>query len=423
MNITSFLTRGKGYYEEYKAEQAYNDYGLGNVIIGDDTISTTDLVRQRWLDNYFFGQLYSVEFKNAKHLVTVGGAWTKYEGKHFGNILWAQNGGVANDYRYYRYPATKSDWNVYAKWLYQLNNNWNLFADAQLRNVMHNMEGFEGTPDLFIKRKFTFFNPKAGVSYFGKNGWHVSFSYALAHREPNRDDFQAAITEQPTYETLHDFEATIEKKNTKYNFSATYYYMYYNNQLVLTGKINDVGSYSRTNVPNSYRTGVELQAGYVFSKWVGVAGNITLSSNKIKSFTEYIDDYDEGKQQIVQHSNTDISFSPNIISSVALNFIPAKNFEISCPAKFVGKQYLDNTQNNQRSLQQYFTQDIRLHYQLNDFIFSEWNFMLQVNNIFNKQYEPNGYTYPYYYGGELINDNYYYPMAGTNVMVAVNVKL
>lgn len=423
MNITSFLTRGKGYYEEYKAEQSYSEYGLNDVIIGGDTISTTDLVRQRWLDNYFYGQLYSFEFKKAKHLVTVGGAWTKYEGKHFGNIIYAQNGGVANNYKYYNYPATKTDWNVYAKWLYQINNNWNLFADVQLRNVMHNMQGFEGTPDLFIKRNFTFFNPKAGFSYFGKNGWHASFSYALAHREPNRDDFQAAMTEQPTYETLHDFEATIEKKNTKYNFSATYYYMYYNNQLVLTGKINDVGSYTRTNVPNSYRTGVELQAGYVFSKWVSVAGNLTLSSNKIKSFTEYIDDYDAGKQQVVQHNNTDISFSPNIISSVAINFIPAKNFEISCPAKFVGKQYLDNTQNDQRSLQQYFTQDVRLHYKLNDFIFSEWNFILQVNNVFNKQYEPNGYTYPYYYGGELINDNYYYPMAGTNFMLAVNVRL
>jgi iron complex outermembrane receptor protein len=192
---------------------------------------------------------------------------------------------------------------------------------------------------------------------------------------------------------------------------------------VLTGKINDVGSYTRINVPNSYRTGIELQGGVVFNKWLNASANLTFSRNKIKSFTEYIDNYDDGKQTATQHTNTDISFSPTVIGGGAINILPFKNAEINLSSKYVGKQYLDNTQNNNRSLHAYYTQDARFSYQLKNLIFSEWNLILQVNNIFNRKYEPNGYTYPYIYGGELINDNYYYPMAGTNFMVAVNVKL
>jgi len=251
---------------------------------------------------------------------------------------------------------------------------------------------------------------------------HTYASYALAHKEPNRDDFQASATEQPTYETLHDFELGAEKKASNYNWGATFYYMLYDNQLVLTGKINDVGSYTRTNVPNSYRTGVELQGGYVFSKYVNANANLTLSKNKIKSFTEYIDNWDNGKQNVIQHTNIDISFSPSVIGGATINILPFKNAEINLLSKYVGKQYMDNTQNKNRMLKAYFTQDARLAYTLHNTIFHEWNLILQVNNIFNKMYEPNGYTYPYVYGGELINDNYYYPMAGTNFMLAVNVK-
>ncbi len=192
---------------------------------------------------------------------------------------------------------------------------------------------------------------------------------------------------------------------------------------MLTGKINDVGSYTRINVPNSYRTGIELQGGVAFNKWLNASANLTFSRNKIKSFTEYIDNYDDGKQTATQHTNTDISFSPTVIGGGAINILPFKNAEINLSSKYVGKQYLDNTQNNNRSLHVYYTQDARFSYQLKNLIFSEWNLILQVNNIFNRKYEPNGYTYPYIYGGELINDNYYYPMAGTNFMVAVNVKL
>lgn len=420
LNVASFLTRGKGYYEEYKAEQAFTDYGLSDFVIGSDTITTTDLVRQRWLDNYFYGQIFSLQYKKQNDEITFGGSWTKYTGKHYGNIIWA-NVGIPKDYQYYNYPATKLDDNIYAKWLHQINTHWNVFADMQYRFVKHDMEGFEGNPDLFINRKFNFLNPKAGVSYF-HNGLHAYVSYALAHKEPNRDDFQASPSEQPTFETLHDVEAAIEKKSNVYSWSATFYYMYYNNQLVLTGKINDVGSYTRVNVPSSYRTGVELQGSAIINKWLNAAANLTLSSNKIKSFTEYIDDYDNGKQQSFVHNNTDISFSPDVITGASVNIIPFKNGEINFISKYVGKQYLDNTQNNDRILNPYFTEDARVAYTLKNFLFRQWNFIVQVNNLFNKKYEPNGYTYPYFYNGALVNDNYYYPMAGTNGMIAVNIS-
>lgn len=422
LNVATFLTRGYGYYEEYVADQFYADYGLNDPVMGEDTISTTDLVRQRWLDNYFYGQIFSLQYRNKKNEVTVGGSWTRYDGKHYGTVIWSEMGGIPKDHKYYNYPALKTDNNIYVKWLHEFTNSWSWFADLQYRNVKHNMDGFEGNPDLIVQRKFNFLNPKAGISY-NTNGLHAYVSYALAHKEPNRDDFQASLKEQPTYETLHDFELGIEKKTNRYNWSATFYYMLYDNQLVLTGKINDVGSYTRTNVPNSYRTGIELQGGFVFNKYVNANANLTFSRNKIKSFTEYIDNYDDGKQNIVQHSNTDISFSPSVIGGATINILPFKNAEINLLSKYVGKQYMDNTQNENRMLKAYFTQDARLAYTLHNTIFHEWNLILQVNNIFNKMYEPNGYTYPYVYGRELINDNYYYPMAGTNFMMAVNVKL
>ena len=421
LNIASFLTRGKGYYEEYKAGQSFESYGLSKPVIGGDTISETNLVRDRWLDNYFYGQVFSLQYKKAKDEFTLGGSWTKYDGKHYGDVIWADLG-VPKDYRYYNLTAFKKDANVYAKWLHQFNPNWNIFADVQYRHVQHEMNGFKDNPGLYINRKFNFINPKAGISYFNK-GYHAYISYAVANREPNRDDFEAGITEQPTHETLHDVEAGLDKKTAKYNWGVTFYYMNYNNQLVLTGKINDVGSYTRTNVPNSFRMGAELQGGAVFTNWLNIGANVTLSRNKIKSFTEYIDNWDDGKQQSIEHRNTDISFSPAITGSGNVTFIPVKNGELTFLSKYVGRQYMDNTQNKARSLNAYYVQDVRAVYTINNLLFKQWTVMLQVNNVLNKKYEPNGYTYAYYYEGALVNDNYYYPMAGTNFMLTLNVKL
>ena len=203
--------------------------------------------------------------------------------------------------------------------------------------------------------------------------------------------------------------------------------MLYKDQLVLTGKINDVGSYTRINVPNSYRAGIELQAGVAVNSWLNANGNVTFSSNKIKSFTEYLDEYDADYnyigQQAVEHKNTDISFSPNTIAAGTITFIPLKNMQLNFVSKYVSKQYMDNTQNNNRMLPSYFTEDFRLNYSLYKKLFNQIDFIVAVNNIFNKLYEPNANTYPYVYDGEVVNDNYYYPAAPANFMVGVNIKL
>jgi len=420
LNIATFLTRGYGYYEEYKAEQAFADYGLPDATVGNTTVSTTDLVRQRWLDNYFYGQTFSLQYKKQKDELTFGGSWTKYDGKHYGELIWGTVG-IPKDYIYYNYPATKTDVNVYAKWLRQLNNRWNIFGDIQYRHVMHNMEGFEGNADLFIKRKFDFVNPKAGISY-NYSGWNAYLSYALANKEPNRDDFQASLEQQPKKETLHDFELGLERKKPGYSYGVTIYDMIYKDQLVLTGKVNDVGSYTRINVPNSYRLGIELQGSYVFTNWLNANANLTLSRNKIKNFTEYVDNYDDGSQLEVQHNNTDISFSPSVIGGFSVNITPIKNVELSLPGKYVNSQYLDNTQNNMRKLPAFYTQGFMASYTITHVLFKEWRITGQVNNLFNNLYTPNGATYPYISGGALVNDNYYYPVAGINYMVSVNVK-
>ncbi|RFM28882.1 TonB-dependent receptor [Deminuibacter soli] len=420
MNIASFLTRGKGYYEEYKAQQALSNYGLPPVKINDLQIDTTDLVRQLWLDNYFYGQVLSFQHKTTTDEFTVGGGWNVYDGKHYNTLIWGQ-AGVPKDYRYTNYPALKSDINIYAKWMHQLAQYWNIFGDVQYRHVMHRMDGFDGNPDLFIKRSFNFVNPKAGISY-NRNGMQVYLSYALANKEPNRDDFQANQQQQPKYETLHDFELGAEKKTSRYSWGATVYYMLYNNQLVQTGKYNDVGAYTRVNVKNSYRLGLELQAGAIITPWMNVAANIAFSRNKIKAFKEYVDNYDNGTQDSITHNHINIAFSPAIVAGATVNFIPQKDVQLSFIGKEVSRQYLDNTQNKARSIADYYTQDFRAAYTIHNLLFSEWNIIAQVNNIFNRKYESSGSAYPYISGGETFNGISYFPMAGTNFMVALNVK-
>jgi iron complex outermembrane recepter protein len=231
------------------------------------------------------------------------------------------------------------------------------------------------------------------------------------------------LDQQPKPEKLNDLELGMEKKNNKYSIGITGYYMHYKDQLVLTGKINDVGAYTRTNIPKSFRAGIELVAAARVSSWLNASGNLSVSRNKVENFTEYIDDYDNGGQIINQYAKTDIAFSPNIVGGATISLLPAKNLEINFISKYVGKQYLDNTQNENRKLNAYYTQDARFIYTFSKKWLKEINIILQANNLFDKLYEPNGYTFSYYYGGSLTTENYYFPMAGRNFMVGVNVRL
>ncbi|MDB5229841.1 MAG: TonB-dependent receptor [Chitinophagaceae bacterium] len=419
LNLAGFITPGKGYYEEYRAGQHYADYGLPNVISGSTTITKTDLVKQLWLDNKFYGSIFSLQHHTNENNIIFGGGLTQYDGNHFGRIIMGNN--IPSGYEWYHLTAIKKDANIYAKWQRHISDHFDFFADMQYRHVSHQMNGFRNNPSLFIKRKFDFVNPKFGLTYH-HNNFQAFLSYARAGKEPNRDDFEANLSQQPKAEYLDDFEAGIEQKNGHANFGVTAYFMQYKDQLILTGKINDVGSYTRTNVPNSYRAGIEMQGGYTFSKWLNATGNISFSRNKIKSFVEYFDNYDNGKQETVQHKNTTIAFSPSLTGAATLNILPSGNTEISLLHKYAGRQYLDNTEDKSRSLNAYFLQDARFIYHVNQNIFAGADVMLQVNNIWNKKYEPNGYTFSYIYNGSFTTENYYFPMAGTNYMVGLNLR-
>ncbi|MBL7745013.1 MAG: TonB-dependent receptor plug domain-containing protein [Chitinophagaceae bacterium] len=418
-NTAVFLIKGKGYYEQYKADRDYADYGIADPAPG---VSSTDLIRQLYLENNFYGNIFSLQLKNKLSQFTFGGGWTRFDNNHYGDVIWAQNGLPAPTVRWYDHDAKKTDLNVYIKQQTEFQPNWYLFYDLQYRHIFYDIDGFRDNPLVKVSSDYDFFNPKAGISY-NKNGWKGFFSYSIAGKEPNRDDFEAGISQQPKRERLNDIELGIERSLSKTNWSATLYYMPYKDQLVLTGKINDVGAYTRTNIPKSYRLGMELQGGTKVNDWMNIAANFAISRNKVQDFTEYIDDYDLGGQKTNHYNETDIAFSPSAVGSGVINFLPLKNFELGLIGKYVSKQYLDNTQNENRKLDAFYTQDLRLIYTIKGKWLKEMNITGQVNNIFDTKYEPNGYTFSYIYGGDTITENYYFPMAGTNFMIAVNIKL
>ncbi len=425
-NTALFLTKGKGYYEQYKAAQKYSKYGMPDPVSSGIPITESDMVRQLWLDNDFYGNIFSFQYKGNKTQAILGGTYTRYDGLHFGKIVWAEKG-LTSTNNWYDLDALKTDFNIYLKQETKFATHWNWFYDLQYRYVKYETEGFRDNPGLAVNSRFNFFNPKAGISY-NKNGWKGYASFAIANKEPNRDDFEAGAAQQPKPERLNDVEIGIERAKSKYNWSATLYYMNYKDQLVLTGKINDVGAYTRTNIPESYRAGIELQGGIKFNSWVNATANLALSRNKVKNFTEFIDDYDNGGQKITQFESTEIAFSPGAVGGATINFLPCKNAELSLLGKYVSRQYLDNTGNENRSLDPFYTQDIRAIYTIKKKPIAtgrlkEVNIIAQVNNIFGKKYEPNGYTFSYFVGGESITENYYFPMAGTNFMIGLNIRL
>jgi iron complex outermembrane recepter protein len=422
-SVALFLTKGKGYYEQYKAGESLSGYGLPDYINGTDTVTSTDLVRRLWLDNDFYGTVFSFQYEGPKREITLGGGLNNYEGKHFGEVISATvQEAVPVNYRWYYNPARKTDISAYTKWTEKLSPKWQTFVDLQVRSVDYTMNGFTDHPSLYIDNQYFFFNPKAGIT-FTANRLQAYLSYGRAAKEPNRDDFEAGAAHQPKAEKLNDMEAGVEMKYKKATWGLNLYYMHYRDQLVVTGKINDVGAYTRTNIPKSYRAGIELQGAAEFTSWLSANANISFSRNKVRNFTEYIDDYDNGGQQTKLYNKTDIALSPAVVSSASVNIIPAKRTELNLVGKYVSKQFLDNTSQDSRSLDAYYVQDIRLGYTLTTKNVKELKIFFQVNNLFSKMYEPNGYTFSYFSGGAEITENYYFPMAPIHFVAGLNIKL
>ena len=418
-NTALYLTTGKGYYEEYKAGVDFSDYNID--IKGKQNVPA-DLVRRRWLDNNFYGQISALSYVDSLNDLTLGGGWSVYDGLHYGTLPYLNKIFAPNNFRYYDNDALKKEMNTYVKWERTLTKQFKSFIDLQYRFVNHQMNGFTKNTDLAIERKFNFFNPKMGLTYQAKNIFYYT-SVAVANKEPNRDDFEASAIEQPRKEQLVDWETGFEFKKTKYAINANVYYMDYKDQLVLTGKINDVGAYTRINVPKNYRAGIELQFKYALNKKYSTSYNITFSQNKIKEFTEYVDDYDQFTQVAIPHKNTNIALSPSLTTNRTFNWRPNDKLSFFWTTKYTSKQFLDNTENKSRILDAYFINDINAHWTIMNK--TKFTMLLQfyANNLLDVQYAPNGYTYSYISNGSVTTSNNYYPMAGRNYWVSLKIDL
>lgn len=400
-NLAFHYTKGKGYYENYKEDEAFSDYGL----IPTAGQVSTDLIRQKWLDNNFYGTTFSANYNKDNFDFILGGAWNKYEGDHFGKVIWARYASTSElGDRYYDDYGNKTDGNVFAKVSYEFSNGFAVFGDLQYRTVNYEANGVQA--DL-INDTFNFFNPKAGLTYKLSNNSTLFLSYARANREPNRTDYENG---SPKPEQLDDFELGWKFGSSKSRLNVNAYYMAYKDQLVLTGELDDVGAPIRSNSGDSYRLGVEVEATILLSKKWTIAPNFTLSKNK------NVDFYSDASGNLENIGNTNIAYSPEIIIGNQIIFSGFKNFEIGLLSKFVGEQYLNNTDDKSGILADYFVNDLNLIYSLPIHkIAEEIIFTLNSNNIFNKKYASNAVDY----GGGYV---YYYPQAGANIMFGMTLK-
>jgi len=426
MTASLFLTRGIGYYESYKNDESFSDYGLANIIIGNDTITSSDMIQQKWLDNYFYGVNLSANYTDNRLSLNFGAGWNEFDGEHYGYITWAQVAQLEEyNRKWYNNKGVKNDYHIFGKATYAFTDHLNAFLDLQYRGINYDINGtHDDLTDLTQSHTYNFFNPKAGISY-QINQQHGLYFYAgIAHREPNRSVFRDADPNQEIKpEKLIDYELGYQYGSEFLSFETNLFYMDYQDQFVLTGKINNVGAAIMTNVDKSYRTGIELIAAARFLRIISWDVNATYSINKIINFTAYVDDWNLWpEQQIENLGTTDISFSPDLTVSSKLSVKPIRNLVFSLVSNYVGRQYIDNTSNIDRSLDPYFVNNIRVNYTIKTHFVKQIDLLLSLNNILNEKYETNAWVYRYYNDGAEYELNGYFPQAGFNFIAGINVK-
>lgn len=404
-NFALHYTKGRGYYENYKYDTPIAGYGdiqptkevendLGELVPG------TDLIRQKWLDNDFYGTTFSVKYKEEKLDVIFGGGWNKYEGDHFGKVIWARNMGPTElGDHYYDDFSTKTDGNIFAKANYQFTEKLSFYGDLQYRNVKYKANSAETG---LVDDNFNFFNPKAGLNYAFNAKNTLYFSYARANREPNRTDYEGGNVKP---EKLNDFELGWRFNSEKFQLNSNFYYMGYKDQLILTGRLDDVGAPIRANTEKSYRLGFELDATIALSDKFILRPNFTLSSNK------NVDLAVEGEY----YGTTDIAYSPEVIAGNIIVYTPIKSLHISLLQKYVGEQYMNNIELPSAKLADYFVNDLNVSYEIKPkSVFKSIMITGMVNNILDKKYVSNGYMWDIY--------PYYYPQAGINFLAGLTLK-
>ena len=408
LDLNAHYTYGRGYFEEFRPGADLANYGIANAL------KSVDVIRRKWLDNDFYGSTFALNYIGSQKIkFTFGGAWNRYIGHHFGVLQDPFPGR-----EWYRSRSQKTDLNLYAKANWDLATAWNAYFDVQYRTVGYRMLG---TADKFLNldsdNSYSFFNPKFGLTHQISEKSKVYGSISAGSKEPSRQDFVDNAAAAPRPEYLQDYELGYERSGLRYGLQLNGYFMNYQDQLVLTGAVNSTGDAIRQNVDASYRLGVEASLNYQISKRLTWNGNVTLSQNRIRQFKEVVIDYDTYDQAIIHHTNTDIAFSPSVIYGSTLTYT-AGAFEGSILRKYVGKQYLDNTSDDARSLAAYNTHDIRLKYTLK----KGPVFTLLLNNVLNEMYSSNGYTYSYRYGGATTTENFYYPQAGFNFLLGASIR-
>ncbi|OWY25404.1 TonB-dependent receptor [Sphingobacteriales bacterium UPWRP_1] len=443
LNAALHYTRGAGYYEEYQPMQNLTDYGLQNQgmyqisVSGPDTlflpVSQTDLIRRKWLDNDFYGTLFTLNYNSAKKIhATIGGGINRYNGLHFGEVIWAQYAANGNiNHRYYESNGYKTDANLFAKTEYRLSRQLGLFADVQYRHIDYRIQGTdEAKGNITFDLNYNFINPKAGITFNVSSNQQVYASFGMAHREPTRNNLIDNDT-LPLPERLSNIEAGYRFTLSNININANYYYMRYKNQLVLTGNLNNVGYPIQQNVQHSYRTGFELALMVKAGNKLDIQANLTSSINKIDGFSQFTGVFDANynylRDTTLVYNHTDISFSPNVTAAATLTYRPAKWASAAFMANYVDRQFLDNTGSLARSLNPYFTGNLLLTGSLQP---KKWvknlELSLLINNLFNTLYESNGWTYFLLMEREGIiepeNYNNYYPQAGTNLLAGLKVQ-
>ena len=426
-NIGLNYTYGRGYFEQFRENDLVKTYGgivESDVDANGIELGTTDLIRRRWLDNNFYFLNASANYKRSKLNMTFSSSYSTYNGDHFGEVIWARKFGKDNSVRdrYYDGNGVKTDFSIFGKASYLLNNNLEFYGDLQVRNVGYKTTGL--TSDLvnmIIDKSYKFFNPKFGLSFKLNSNSIIYGSYSRANREPSRSDYESNINIRP--EQLNDFELGWRYMKNGLKFNVNSYYMLYNEQLVLTGALDDVGTPIRTNSGSSYRIGIEADAQLMLSNFFTVNSNMTLSSNKNKQILSLID----GK--IFDFGKTDISFSPEFITSNTIIYIPKDNFRLSLLSKYVGMQYMGNTDSINSKLDSYFVNDISVSYQINtNRFFKSILISGLINNVFDVEYVSNGYYYTYddtwSIPGQVktLDGAGYYPQATRNFFFGLTLK-
>ncbi|MEN9919081.1 MAG: hypothetical protein RL662_1517 [Bacteroidota bacterium] len=432
INIGLSYNHGYGYYENYRVDNKFSKFGLQPQVIGNLTHESSDLVRQKMMKNDFYVGNFTLNYNLDRFSLISGASITAFQGDHYGKLKWIKlNQNIPLDFEWYRNDSNKKDYNFFVKNTYSVDRNISLFTDLQYRYVNYNMDGIDDDLEkITSKNTFNFFNPKFGLSYQSEQ--HQLYgSLAVANREPLRTDLKESVkggnVQKIKSERMFDYELGYKFGNTNTSFHANLYYMNYKNQMVQTGKLNDVGYKLMENVPNSYRAGIELSSAYKFTNWMQLDANITLSTNKIKEYTAYYDLYDSKwnyKGQVSEYlGKTDISFSPNIVASGVVTLTPIKHSTLSLFNKYVGKQYYDNTSNSENRLPDYFTLNLIAGYTFQTKSIGSIELQLFINNLLNKEYVANAWvaTDRFVDGTQAVYTGLY-PQATRNVMVKLGIR-